>query len=174
MSFQWGQPQRVRHRVFVSYQHTRDQAYYDHFSRHFHDTYEAVYDNSLERRIDSDDTSYVIRRIREGFIAGTSCTIVLVGAETWGRKYIDWEIKATLEMEHGLIGVYLPSAPRAPDGTITVPDRLHDNVVSGYAPFVSWGELTASSLQLSALIADAKNRPANRIRNDPDRRLRNA
>ena len=116
MSYQWeiGSlfQQPVRHRVFVSYQHSRDQEYYDEFCRIFHDTHEAVFDNSLERRIDSDNVDYVIRRIRENCITGTSCTVVLVGAETWGRKYVDWEIQATLEKGHGLIGAYLPTAPK--------------------------------------------------------------
>jgi hypothetical protein len=32
-------------------------------------------------------------RIRDGFIVGSSCTIVLVRQHTWGRKYMGWEIK---------------------------------------------------------------------------------
>ena len=73
----------VKHKVFISYHHGGDQPYYDAFTRTFHDTYELVYDNSLERRIDSDDVDYVRRRIRENHIKGSSCTIVLVGAQTW-------------------------------------------------------------------------------------------
>lgn len=87
----------VKHKIFVSYHHHGDQAYYDAFSKAFHDTYNVIYDNSLERSIDSDDVNYVMRRIRENHITGTSCTIVLVGAESPKRKYIDWEISATLE-----------------------------------------------------------------------------
>ncbi|WP_216637233.1 TIR domain-containing protein [Staphylococcus aureus] len=71
--------------------------------------YEAVTDNSLDRRVDSDDIDYVMRRIREYYIAGTSCSLVFVGNESWGRKYIDWEIKSTLDKQHGLIGVQLPT-----------------------------------------------------------------
>lgn len=87
----------VKHKIFVSYHHHVDQAYYDAFSKAFHDTYDVIYDNSLERRIDSDDVNYVMRRIKENHITGTSCTVVLVGAETPKRKYVDWEIFATLE-----------------------------------------------------------------------------
>ena len=101
----------VKHKVFISYHHLEDQAYYDAFSKAFHGTYEVIYDNSLDRIVDSDNTDYVIQRIRDSFISGSSCTIVLVGRDTWGRKYVDWEIKATLDKEHGLIGVRLPSAP---------------------------------------------------------------
>ena len=43
----------VRRKVFVSYHHGGDQAYYDAFSSTFHDQYDAITDNSLEREIDS-------------------------------------------------------------------------------------------------------------------------
>ena len=76
----------VKHKVFVSYHHGGDQAYYDAFSKAFHDTYDVIYDNSLERQIDSDNVDYVIQKIRDNYITGSSCTIVLVGAATWGRS----------------------------------------------------------------------------------------
>ena len=56
---------RIRRSVFASYHHGGDQSYYDSFSRVFHDTYEAIRDNSLERAIDSDNVDYVRRQIRE-------------------------------------------------------------------------------------------------------------
>jgi hypothetical protein len=46
-----------------------------------------------------------MQRIRDKHITGTSCTIVLCGSLTPWRKYVDWEIKATLDKEHGLIGI---------------------------------------------------------------------
>jgi hypothetical protein len=64
----------MKHRIFVSYHHGGDQPYYDVFSRTFHDTYEVIYDTSLEPRIDSDDVEYVRRRIRENYITGSSCS----------------------------------------------------------------------------------------------------
>ncbi len=177
MSYQWGLQalldKPVRHRIFVSYQHSRDQAYYDALARAFHDAYEAVYDNSLERRIDSDNADYVIRRIRNDYISGTSCTVVLVGSETWKRKYVDWEIKATLEMGHGLIGAYLPSASRDVVGRTLVPGRLHDNVQSGYCMWLSWEQLTAHSDGLNRYVADAKARSSLLIVNNRERLLRN-
>ncbi|HEV2153001.1 TIR domain-containing protein [Bradyrhizobium sp.] len=163
----------VKHRVFVSYHHGGDQAFYDKFSSVFHDAYETIYDNSLERAIDSDNAEYVRRRIREDFIKGTSCTIVLVGAQTWGRKYVDWEIDASLEMNHALIGVRLPTAPVS-GGKVTVPGRLHDNIVSGYALWESWESVTSGAAKLDACIAAAKLRENSLINNVRSRRLRNA
>lgn len=56
-----GSPIADKPRIFVSYHHRGDQQYYDAFSAAFHDTYEAIYDKSVERRIDSDDVDYVMR-----------------------------------------------------------------------------------------------------------------
>jgi hypothetical protein len=163
----------VKHKVFVSFHHGGDQPYYDAFSTTFHDTYESIFDNSLERRVDSDDVNYVRRRIRESYIKGSSCTIVLVGAQTWGRKYVDWEIDATLEMGHALIGVRLPTAPVS-EGKVIVPDRLHDNIVSGYALWENWARVTSNAVQLDAFVAAAKQKGQNLINNTRGRRLRNA
>jgi hypothetical protein len=167
-------PQRVKHKVFVSYHHGGDQVYYDAFSTTFHDNYDVIYDNSLERRVDSDNVDYVMQRIRADYITGSSCTIVLVGKDTWGRKYVDWEIKATLEREHGLIGVQLPTAPRSTENKIIVPDRLHDNIQSGFALWLSWQQVMASAVQLQHYIDEAKTRSTKVIVNTRDRRLRNA
>jgi hypothetical protein len=144
------------------------------FSNAFHDNYESIYDNSLERRVDSDNIEYVMRKIRENYITGTSCTIVLVGYRTWGRKYVDWEIKATLDKQHGLIGVQMPTAPRTPDGSVIVPVRLHDNIQSGFALWLSWQPITSSVEHLRHYVADASSRSPQLIDNGRELRLRNA
>lgn len=131
-----------RRKVFVSYHHGADQAYYNEFSKFFHDQFEAVFDNSLERQIDSDNADYVMQRIRDNHVSGTSCTIVLIGAQTHQRKYVDWEIKATLAKQHGLLGIVLPTHVQSPSGQIIVPDRFHDNANSGYAVWTHWQGLT--------------------------------
>lgn len=163
----------VRRRVFVSYHHGGDQAFYDAFSRLFHDTYELVSDTSLERRIDSDDVNYVLRRIRENYIAGSSCTIVLVGAQTWRRKYVDWEIQATLDKGHGLIGVRLPTLSPLANGLYPVPDRLHDNFVSGYGVWTDWFTIIESRHALVGRIEQANAKSSLLIDNSRDRLLRN-
>jgi hypothetical protein len=94
--------------------------------------------------INSGDTDYVMSRIREDQIAGTSCTVVLIGKCTWARRYVDWEIAATLRnftdsARGGLIGVQLPSAQD--HGWTTLPPRLalnikdEDGAETGYARF---------------------------------------
>src|SRR5688500_597429 len=94
--------------IFVSYHHGGSQWYYDAFSTRFADEYNFVRDNSLRKAIDSDNSEYIRRQIREQYITGTSCTVVLCGPLTWGRKHVDWEIAATLDKLHGVVGIKLP------------------------------------------------------------------
>jgi hypothetical protein len=163
-----------RRKVFVSYHHAGDQAYYDTFSRTFHDTYETIFDNSVDRRIGSDDAEYQMRRIRETYITGTSCTIVLCGAATPWRKFVDWEIKATLDREHGLIGVNLPTNAVVASGKYTVPDRLHDNIESGYALWVFWMNLAGGGpVSLAQLVETANARHTSLIANNRPMMARN-
>jgi MTH538 TIR-like domain (DUF1863) len=70
----------VRRDVFVSYHHVDDQIYYDTLSNTMHDRLSLITDNSLERRIDSSNHDYIMRRIREHHLHGSSCTLVLCGA----------------------------------------------------------------------------------------------
>jgi hypothetical protein len=118
----------VKRKVFVSYHQSGDQPYYDAFAKHFCDTYEVLSDNSLACIIDSDDVDYVMRRTREDHIRGSSSTVVLVGRDAPLRRYVDWEIMATLETEHGLIAVQLPGAPLTPNNAVNVPARWSDNI----------------------------------------------
>jgi len=159
---------QTKRSIFVSYHHGGDKPYYDAFSKLFVDTYQVVQDNSVEREIDSDNSEYVIRRIREEFITGSSCTVVLCGTETPRRKFADWEIKATLDKEHRLIAVRLPSNPR-----FVVPERLMDNVTSGYTVWTTWEQLIAQPTTLPALAEQANARNKALIQNQRELRTRN-
>jgi Thoeris protein ThsB, TIR-like domain len=121
--------------------------YYDLFSRTLCDQYDVFYDNSPDRAINSEDTDYIRWRLWDEHITNTSCTIVLIGSATWGRKFVDWEIYGTLEKNHGLIGVMLPGPYGLLSfaaGTNSLPPRLQDNVQTGYASIYSWNEITSS------------------------------
>ncbi len=162
-----------RRKIFISYHHGGDQAYYNALSDKIHDQLDLVYDNSLNREIDSEDPAYVIQRIRDGFIEGTSCTLVLCGPETFQRKYVDWEIKATLDKEHGLIGLCLPTLVPGPSGKVTVPDRLHHNIQSGYASWQSWTTLMANPTLIKSWIEHAVAQAPNKIVNSSGIKERN-
>jgi hypothetical protein len=165
---------QTKRKIFVSYHHGGDQVYYNAFCGTFCHQYDVIYDSSLERIIDSEDVDYVRRRICEDYVTGSSCTVVLVGRDTWGRKYIDWEIDATLEREHGLIGVQLPSAPVSLVGRVRVPERLLDNIATGYALWITWSEFTHHPANLTSFIETARGRSKYLINNSRARRYRNA
>jgi hypothetical protein len=137
-------PPFPKRRIFVSYHHGRDRNYYDFFSRKFSEEYEVIHDNSVRREINSDNAEYVIRAIRERFINGSSCTIVLCGRDTPYRRFVDWEIKATLDDEDGLVAVILPDVRQGTNGYAVFPERLQDNIFSRYAPWISWDALIQS------------------------------
>lgn len=156
----------VKPKVFVSYHHKNDQFWYNQFSKLFANSYELFIDTSIGRKIDSDDPLYQSRKIREDHINGSSITVVLIGAETWKRKHVDWEIHATLDRKHALLGIALPTHAKSARGEVIVPDRLHDNLVSGFARWIHWSNnaATVSSAitvarqvaQTSALIANSR------------------
>lgn len=136
---------QVRHRVFVSYHHD-DQNEVDDFVRTFADERHVFIARALgvdmeQDIIDSDDTEYVMRRVRELYLKNSTVTIVLIGRCTWARRYVDWEIQSSLRhgttvTANGLVGITLPSA--ANRSSRQPPNRLSlnlkgDNNADGYA-----------------------------------------
>ncbi|MDE2838673.1 MAG: TIR domain-containing protein [Chloroflexota bacterium] len=124
-----------KHNVFLSYYHEQDQRYKDRFVR-------MMGDNIVDKSVDLGDiiddnlpTEAVLQRIREDHIAQVSVTIVLIGPCTWQRKYVDWEIGASLrDTQHnprcGLLGILLPEHPdfqRPEYSARLIPPRLADN-----------------------------------------------
>ena len=60
-------------------------------------------DNIIDRSVNIGDipgpnppTEATLQQIREEFVAQVSVTVVLIGRCTWQRKYVDWEIGASL------------------------------------------------------------------------------
>ena len=105
-----------RHNVFVSYHHQQDQRYKNQFV-------EMMTGKLVDKSVSLGDiidqnlpTEAVLQQIREDHIAQVSVTVVLVGRCTWKRKYVDWEIGASLRHTRtnprcGLIGILLPDHP---------------------------------------------------------------
>jgi hypothetical protein len=85
-----------------------------------------------EEVIDSTNTDYVMRRIRELYIRDSTVTIVLVGRCTWARRFVDWEVQASLRRPspNGLLAILLDESIR-PD----LPNRVQLNRDSGYAKY---------------------------------------
>jgi len=66
------------------------------------------YDSSLDEKARREGDSAVRRLINQG-IEGTSVTCVLIGAETYARPWVRYEIAKSLEHGNGLFGIYLDS-----------------------------------------------------------------
>lgn len=165
------QPKR---RIFVSYHHAGDQSFYDTLSNSLSSRLELFHDNSLDRRIGSNDHTYIIRRIREHYLHGSSCTIVLCGKNTPQRKYVDWEIQASLSQGMGLVGVMLPTIVWYGSEATAKPLRLQDNIDSRYAQWVSWDAILQNPGELTAAIERANSAPKSLIVNSRQRMVRNA
>lgn len=120
--------------VFVSYSHRLDQSDADDFRRKFGDSGMVFSDRSLEN-LDigylSDDTikdNYIRPKIRQ-----SSVTIVLIGKDTGGRWWIDWEIyysmlKTSGNERNGVLGILLPNKEH------NIPKRILENL--GYCEII--------------------------------------
>jgi hypothetical protein len=114
-----------------------------------------------------------MRRIREYHLSGSSCTIVLCGAETPRRKYVDWEIMASLTQQMGIVAVLLPTIEGYASGGTAKPLRLQDNIDSGYAEWTNWATLITRPDTLAASIEKALTNPKRQIVNMRERMQRN-
>jgi hypothetical protein len=139
-----------RHKVFVSYHHANDQKYRDYFEKLFSDKHEIMVSKSVQiGDIDPNLTTETVRqKIRDEYLSDSTVTIVLIGAQTWQRKHIDWEIGSSIrDTKHssrsGLLGIILPTYPRN-DTTkydpYTIPPRLHYNIECEFAKIYNWSD----------------------------------
>jgi|GEM_PF-921653 len=123
----------VRRTVFNSY-HEGDRAEVERFLATFgpsgHNVFipKAVGLFGQGDFVDSTDTDYIMSRIRSEYLMDSTVTIVLLGNCTHSRRYVDWELKASLrqgtdESPNGVIGIILPSR-----GTnVYLPERFQEN-----------------------------------------------
>jgi len=131
--------------------------------------------------VDSDNTDYILGRIREKYLTDSTVTLVLLGKCTWARKYVDWEVYSSLRNDshnrrNGLLAIELASR-----GNARLPARVDDNVVRdsnggdiGYARFYVYPRYASI---LRAWIEDAwaaRTQRAHLIDNSRARRRNNA
>ena len=116
-------------KVFISYYHG-DQTAVNKFVQDFSDVFIAktvgVKDGDFA--FDSTNPQYIMRKIRENKLQDSTVTIVLVGSCTHSRRYVDWEVKASLQqgatLPNGLIAINLPYM--GSEGAL--PERVSENV----------------------------------------------
>lgn len=150
MSLLYGYNQ-PRHKVFVSYHHTNDQYYREHFEGLFSDIYDIMVSKSVQIGDINPNlqTDTIRQKIRDEYLRDSTVTVVLVGAETWKRKHVDWEIGASIRSTQfnprsGLLGILLPSYHNYYDiqhgkyNKYTIPPRLSDNIDCGFSKIYEW------------------------------------
>lgn len=143
-----------RHKVFISYHHALDENYKKSFELRFGNAFGAIVSGSVQfGEIDPCLATETIRqKIRDEYLRDTSVTVVLIGAQTWQRKHVDWEIGSSIRHTQfnprsGLLGILLPAYPRSDRNSYnpyTIPPRLYDNIQCGFASIHNWTEDAAT------------------------------
>lgn len=135
------------HKTFISY-HTNDQRYKDLFIRKMdgHIVDKSVGDDDID--ITGKHLDHIRQIIRDDYISDATVTVVLIGAATWQRKHVDWEIAASLMDTNknprcGLIGIILPTHPdfnQQARNPHLMPQRLAANIAgtNPYAAVYQW------------------------------------
>ncbi|MHC4662669.1 MAG: TIR domain-containing protein [Planctomycetota bacterium] len=157
----------MSHKCFASY-HAADKKAVDDFCEKVGGSFIRRGVKMEEDIADSEDTDYVMRRIRELYLQDSTVTIVLIGKCTWARRFVDWKVQAFLrqpkdEYPNGLVAIQLW------DSYSILPDRVKLNVDSGYAKFYKYPK---SSTSLANMIDEAWNAwfdKANLIKNPGER-----
>ncbi len=139
-----------RHRVFISDHHALDESYKKIFELRFGNAFGAIVPGSVnDGDIDPNLPTETIRqKIRDEYFRDTSVTVVLIVAQTWQRKHLDWEIGSSIRdtsanPRSGLLGIVLPTYPRADKSKYnsrTISLRLHDNIECGFASINNWSQ----------------------------------
>jgi len=116
----------MAHKVFVSYSHSLDQDAAEDFRNFFSDERDAFIDKSIRDDVGELENDSIKRQLRE-LIKDSSVTVVLIGSETGGRWWIDWELYNSLRKNegndrNGLLGIRIKYKQH------WVPDRLTANV----------------------------------------------
>lgn len=145
------------HKVFISFHHANDENYKNKLEKltQKNDTQfisKAIQDGDINETL---PTETIYQKIRDDYIADATVTIVLIGKDTWRRKYVDWEIASSIRdtkknPRNGLVGILLPTCDTScnylhkttADGynfcKNKIPPRLWDNFLKGYASIYSW------------------------------------
>ena len=148
----------VRRKCFISYHHADEWVVNNFIGTfdHGHDVFIArgIGQEMTQDVIDSTDADYVMRRIREIYVGDSTVTIVMLGRCTWARRYVDWEIQASLRpwgavaLPNGLLGIKLGSFT-------TFPERFNNNLIqpgrpdhyAGHIPYPASADILWSAIE---------------------------
>lgn len=142
--YAYNQRIKIKHKVFISFYHQDDQRYKNYIDNYLSGN--IINKSVFEGEYSPDNSDeYIKRLIREDKVSDASVIVVLVGPNTRKRKHVDLEIYAGLRDAvkggSGLVCILLPEIPLSTDGKFSidsVPSRLGDNIISGYAKTYTW------------------------------------
>jgi len=142
----------MAHKCFLSY-NSADKAAVDKFCETFSGSFIRRGLKMEDDIIDSNNTDYVMQRIRQLYLQDSTVTIVLIGKCTWARRFVDWEVQASLRnpadgYPNGVVAIQLWESYK------TLPNRVQLNVDSGYSKFYKY---PSSSKGLENIIDEAWN-----------------
>lgn len=128
-----------RHKTFISF-HCDDE-WAKTYLEQLNDYGDYFVNKSVqEGDIDDDLPDEKIRQIiRDEFLRDTTVTVLLVGQKTKTRKFIDWEIHASMidttkNPKSGIVCINLPSAPQSN----RAPSDREKHLVNPYATWTSF------------------------------------
>lgn len=153
-----------RRKVFISH-YKGDHLEVDAFIRNFSTAFipKVLGANNNDDFINSTNTEYVMQRIRGKYLQDSTVTIVLLGACTHSRRYIDWEIKSTLRRggsgPNGLMAISLPST----NNSVVLPKRFESNWNNNHEGcYAKFWRYPTSNQELKEWIEDAHRARINR------------
>jgi hypothetical protein len=159
---------RPRLDVFVSFDHHVDAGWFDLLRQKAPPELAFRSDTSVDRLINSDMASHVCGSVLPKEVGNCQVALILVGRDSWRRKYMDWEVDVCLSQGCGILGLQLPTLPVIND-SISMPGRLLDNVRSGYATWMTFAALMGSADQYAVLSELPRDKRRELLQNNRDR-----
>lgn len=129
-----------RRKVFISYHHA-DEDEVAAFRAFYQDVAQCFISRGINAGmpgdvIDSGDPEYVMGRIRTLHLQDSTVTVVMIGNETCARRFVDWELQASLRqpangLPNDVLGIKLSSYrdtgyPQRLNYNLLPPDRTED------------------------------------------------
>lgn len=149
----------IKRKVFISH-YKCDRSEVDAFIEEFANK-EQVFTpfvlgaNDNDDFIDSSNPQYVMTQIRKKYLQDSTITIVLIGSCTHSRRYVDWELKSSLQqgtsIPNGVIGIVLPSQKNS----AYLPPRLEANWSKDTECYAQYRPYPTTPEQLGAWIDEA-------------------
>ena len=78
-----------------------------------------------------------VKRLIDAGLFGTSMTVVLIGAQTAQRKFVDYEIDKSIARGNGLLGIYI-SGIKDQSGATDVQGPAPQRLLNAGAPCYYW------------------------------------